>query len=59
MEICAQAESLKGGAGALEALLPDIKSAQELAGIGDDRWLADMTKRIFQASFNWSLVDKK
>jgi len=26
---------------------------------GDDRWLAEFTKRVFQAGFNWGVIDKK
>ncbi len=58
-EIFAMAAQRKGGAAALEALLPTPKSARALARIGDDRWLADMAKRVFQAGFNWSVVENK
>ncbi|ALP54710.1 3-methyladenine DNA glycosylase [Candidatus Tenderia electrophaga] len=54
-----QAARRKGGAAALEALLPTPLSAAELAAIPDDRWLAMMSKCIFNAGFNWSVVDKK
>src|SRR5690606_21296035 len=30
-----------------------------LAAIPDDRWLSEMTRRVFQAGFNWSVVDAK
>ena len=33
----------------VEALLPTPKSAAELTTIPDERWLAEMTGRIFQA----------
>ncbi len=33
------------------------KSAKELAAIGDDRWLSAMTKSVFQAGFNWKVVE--
>jgi 3-methyladenine DNA glycosylase Tag len=50
-----------GGAKALAAKLAESqpKSPAELAAISDDRWLAEMTRRIFQAGFNWSVVDNK
>jgi len=50
-----------GGAGALEAKLAEAqpKSPVELAAIPDDRLLAEMTRRIFQAGFNWSVIDNK
>ena len=47
----------KGGAEALEEMLSTPKTAQELAAIPDDRWLANMTKCIFQAGFNWKVVE--
>lgn len=50
-----------GGAKVLAAKLAESqpKSPTELAAISDDRWLAEMTRRIFQAGFNWSVVDNK
>jgi len=49
----------KGGTGALEALLPTPLSSEELARIPDDRWLAMMSRYIFQAGFSWKVIDKK
>lgn len=49
----------KGGTDALEALLPTPTSTEELAALPDDRWLAEMTKRVFQAGFNWQVVENK
>ena len=49
----------KGGAAALEALLPRPESAEALARVPDDRWLAGMTKRIFQAGFVWRVIEDK
>ena len=46
--------------GSLEAVLeggPALKSADALAAIPDDRWLAAMTRGIFQAGFNWKVVE--
>jgi 3-methyladenine DNA glycosylase Tag len=54
-----RAVARKGGDAALEALLPIPTPATELAAIPDDRWLAGMAKRIFQAGFNWSVVENK
>ncbi|MDZ7601354.1 MAG: DNA-3-methyladenine glycosylase I [Hoeflea sp.] len=56
-EIFAIAASRKGGADALDAMLAPPKSEAELAAIADDRWLAAMTKCIFQAGFNWKVVE--
>lgn len=54
-----QAARRKGGEAALEALLPTPLSTAELAAVPDDRWLAMMSKCIFNAGFNWKVVDKK
>lgn len=49
----------KGGAQHLEALMPEVRSPQEIAAIGDDRWLAAMTQRIFSAGFVWRVIEAK
>jgi len=50
----------KGGEQALEALLlPMPKSAKQLAAIPDDRWLAMMSRCVFQAGFSWKVIEKK
>lgn len=44
----------------LEARLKEAgkpKTPRTLAKIPDDRWLAQMTKNIFNAGFNWKVVD--
>lgn len=55
------AEERKGGKVALEKLLASHKplSAKQLAKIADDRYLSMMTRCIFQAGFNWKVVDNK
>lgn len=53
------AARLKGGEAALEALLPTPKPIAEIAATPDDRWLAAMTKKIFQAGFSWDLIEQK
>ena len=57
--IYAMAAKHKGGAAALEALLPRPKSAAQLAAIPDDRWLSQATQCVFNAGFNWSVIEKK
>ncbi len=57
--IRARAERRKGGAGALERLLPPKPDAKALAELGDDRVLAEMTKRVFSAGFAWSVIEAK
>jgi len=62
-EIFDRAAERKGGAKALEALLETQgavpKSSSELAAIPDDRWLSEMSRRVFQAGFNWKVIDNK
>jgi len=48
-----------GGEKALQARLPKVKSKRALAATKDDRWLAEMTRCIFQAGFVWRVVDNK
>jgi 3-methyladenine DNA glycosylase Tag len=61
MDIYAQAAARKGGEAALEALLAQhkSKSAAELAAIPDDRWLSQMSRSVFRAGFNWTVIDNK
>jgi 3-methyladenine DNA glycosylase Tag len=47
------------GAAAVEARLPQPKGAAELAAAGDDRYLSQMSLRIFRAGLKHSLVDAK
>jgi 3-methyladenine DNA glycosylase Tag len=58
-DILARAAARKGGLAAVEAQLPALKTAAELAAIPDDRWLSMMSKCVFQAGFSWSVVEKK
>jgi 3-methyladenine DNA glycosylase Tag len=56
--IYAIAAQRKGGDAALEALIAEHapKSKAEIAATPDDRILAKMTERVFQAGFNWRVV---
>ena len=60
-EIFERAAARKGGAAALEAMIGEYppQSKAELAAIGDDRWLAEITRSVFQAGFNWRVIDNK
>ncbi|MEO1091886.1 MAG: DNA-3-methyladenine glycosylase I [Pseudomonadota bacterium] len=53
----ARAAERKGGERALAALLPSPKPAAALIATTDDRWLAGMTRCVFQAGFNWKVVN--
>lgn len=48
-----------GGAEALEARLSKPLSPDALAAIADDRWLSAAAKCIFQAGFNWDVIETK
>jgi 3-methyladenine DNA glycosylase Tag len=54
-----EAAARKGGD--LERLVGEHapRSAAELAAIPDHRWLAQMSKCVFQAGFNWKVIDNK
>ncbi len=54
-----QAARKKGGEEVLESLLPSPLPNTELAEIPDNRWLAMMSRCIFQAGFNWKVIEKK
>lgn len=44
---------------AMEAFLPRPLGAQQLRQMGDDRYLSGMTRRVFQAGMQHSVVDAK
>ena len=49
----------KGGEKALERLLVKPRSRRYLAGLPDDRYLAEFSKKIFQSGFVWRVVEQK
>jgi 3-methyladenine DNA glycosylase Tag len=59
--IYAIAAARKGGPEALEALIAEHrpKSRAEIAATPDDRILAMMTRRVFQAGFSWKVIENK
>lgn len=57
--ILARAEKRKGGPAGLKKLLPAKPNAKALEKLGDDRILAEMTKRVFSAGFAWSVIESK
>jgi 3-methyladenine DNA glycosylase Tag len=57
--IRARAEARKGGAEALQSLLPRKPARGALAALSDAAVLAAMAKRIFSAGFVWSVVETK
>ncbi|MEZ5855076.1 MAG: DNA-3-methyladenine glycosylase I [Hyphomicrobiaceae bacterium] len=57
--IHSRAATRKGGAKALARFLPDVPPATDIAALGDDRVLAQMTKRIFCSGFVWRVIEQK
>jgi 3-methyladenine DNA glycosylase Tag len=57
-QIRERAEKRKG-ARELKKLLPPVASTKELLALGDDRYLAMMTKCINQAGFSWKVIENK
>src|ERR1700730_12071890 len=54
-----EAARTRHGAKALEARLPQPKTSAELASTSDDRYLSQMSLRIFRAGLKHSVVDAK
>jgi 3-methyladenine DNA glycosylase Tag len=57
--ILREATRRAGGADALAARMPSVKSAAGLRRLGDDRYFSQMALRIFRAGLKHSLVDAK
>ena len=57
--IRARAAQRHGGEARLMADLPEVSTADALAAIPDDRWLAGMTKRVFQSGFSWQIIEDR
>ncbi len=49
----------KGTPEQLESLLPTPKTAQQLIAVSDDRYLSEMSRRVFRAGLKHEMVDKK
>jgi len=49
----------KGGEAALEEAIGAYDYARDISALSDDRILAEFSKRVFQAGFNWSVIEKK
>ncbi len=58
-DIFAIAAERHGGPQALNAKLEASLSPAKLAKIPEDRWLSQMTQRVFCAGFNWQVIEKK
>lgn len=49
----------KGGLDELQAWFPEVKTAEQLRLIADDRYLAEISRCIFRSGFSWQVIDKK
>lgn len=58
-EILEIAAARKGGVAAVMRDIPVPKTADELAAIPDDRWLAQFARVILQAGISWTVVEAK
>lgn len=58
-EIYAIAAARKGGAMAVEARLTRPAPLETLRATTDDRWLAAMARCLFEAGFNWKVIEAK
>ncbi|WP_300303225.1 DNA-3-methyladenine glycosylase I [Ferrovibrio sp.] len=58
-KIYAIAAKRKGGGAALEALIEKPLPRNKIAAIADDRWLSSMARSLFEAGFNWAVIDAK
>ncbi|GHA56774.1 3-methyladenine DNA glycosylase [Amylibacter ulvae] len=54
-----RAAKRKGGDAALEKLVSEHAHIFDITKLTDDRILSEFSKRVFQAGFNWSVVEKK
>lgn len=53
------AQKRKGGAEKLASVLPHPVSVGKLAKITDDRYLAQLTRCVFNAGFHWRVISQK
>lgn len=58
-DIYHRAAKRKGSAAKLESMLSHCLSQQAVANLGDDRFLAEFTKKVFQSGFVWRVVRQK
>lgn len=57
--IQARAAERKGGEEALNSLLSQPLSKDQIANWNEDAWLEEFTRKIFQSGFYWSVINKK
>ncbi len=54
-----RAAERKGGNAALQTLLPDVAGSDAVAQLDESRFLAEMSRCIFQAGFVWRVIEQK
>ncbi len=54
-----RAADRKGGMGELNKLLPELPDREAVAALNESRFLAEMTRCIFQAGFVWRVIEQK
>jgi len=54
-----RAAERKGGKAALKSLLPDVPGGDAVAALDESRFLAEMSRCIFQAGFVWRVIRQK
>lgn len=58
-EIYQRALIRKGSVEQLQVVLPEVLQYSAATGLGSDRFLAEMTRCIFQAGFVWRVINQK
>ncbi|NVJ61307.1 MAG: DNA-3-methyladenine glycosylase I [Gammaproteobacteria bacterium] len=58
-DIYSRAAKRKGGKKGLESLVSQPLTVKQISRIGDDRFLAEISKKIFQSGFVWRVVRAK
>ncbi|GGB03581.1 DNA-3-methyladenine glycosylase I [Allosediminivita pacifica] len=58
-DILDEAAARHGGREAVLADIAEPKSAEEIATVPDDRWLAEVARGIFRAGLSWDVVETK
>ena len=54
-----RAAERKGGESELKKLLPQVLESERIAALDESRFLAEMSRCIFQAGFVWRIIEKK
>lgn len=58
-DIYQRAAEHKGSETRLESALCQLKTQQQLLTVPDHRWLAEITRKVFQCGIVWQVVNKK